>query len=78
MGAKKQLKTLSLGILLSSLVWDGMYIFLGAVVGAHTELKPAEMILLSLIGLTLLYALSFAARHLWKLRTNRKHAREEA
>jgi hypothetical protein len=55
-----------------------MYIFLGAVVGAHTELKPAEMILLSLIGLTLLYALSFAARHLWKLRTNRKHAREEA
>jgi len=78
MGAKKQLKTLSLGILLSSLVWDGMYIFLGAVVGAHTELKPAEMILLSLIGLTLLYAVSFAARHLWKLRTNRKHAREEA
>jgi membrane-associated protein len=78
LGAKKQLKTLSLGILLSSLVWDGMYIFLGAVVGAHTELKPAEMILLSLIGLTLLYALSFAARHLWKLRTNRKHAREEA
>jgi membrane-associated protein len=78
MGAKKQLKTLSLGILLSSLVWDGMYIFLGAVVGAHTELKPAEMILLSLIGLTLLYAVRFAARHLWKLRTNRKHAREEA
>jgi membrane-associated protein len=78
LGAKKQLKTLSLGILLASLVWDGMYIFLGAVVGAHAAIKPPQMILYSLIGLTLLYAVSFAARHLWKLRTNRKHAREEA
>jgi membrane-associated protein len=78
LGAKRQLKTLSLGILLASLVWDGMYIFLGAVVGAHAALKPAQMIIYSLIGLTLLYAVSFAARHLWKLRTSRKHAREEA
>jgi membrane-associated protein len=78
LGAKRQLKTLSLGILLASLVWDGLYIFLGAVVGARAAIKPPQMILYSLIGLTLLYALSFAVRHLWKLRTNRKHAREEA
>jgi hypothetical protein len=32
----------------------------------------------SLIGLTLLYAASFAIRHLWKLRTSRKRVREEA
>jgi membrane-associated protein len=78
LGAKKQLKTLSLGILLASLVWDGMYIFLGAVVGARATVKPSQMILYSLVGLTLLYAISFAARHLWKLRTNRKRARQEA
>lgn len=78
LGAKKQLKTLSLGILMASLVWDGLYIFLGAVVGAHTALKPAQMILFSLIGLTLLYAGTFAFRHLWKLGTSRRRAREEA
>ena len=78
LGAMKRLKTLSLGILLASLVWDGMYIFLGAVVGAHTALKPPQMIIYSLIGLTVLYAVSFAVRHLWKLRTSRKHVTEEA
>jgi membrane-associated protein len=78
LGAMKRLKTLSLGILLASLVWDGMYIFLGAVVGAHTALKPAQMIIYSLIGLTVLYIVSFAVRHLWKLRTTRKHVTEEA
>jgi membrane-associated protein len=78
LGAKKQLKTLSLGILLASLVWDGMYIFLGAVVGAHTTLKPPQMILYSLVGLTIIYVVSFAVRHLWKLGTSRKRVREEA
>jgi membrane-associated protein len=78
LGAKRQLKTLSLGILLASLVWDGMYICLGAVVGAHAALKPAQMIIYSLIGLTVLYAVSFAVRHLWKLRTAKRRVREEA
>jgi len=76
LGAKKQIKTLSLGILLSSLAWDGMYIFLGAVVGAHTTLKPSQMILFSLIGLTLLYAGTFAVRHLWRLTTRRRVSEE--
>jgi membrane-associated protein len=78
LGAKKQVKTLSLGILLAGLAWDGVYVFLGAVVGAHTALKPTQMIIYSLIGLTLLYAVSFAVRHLWKLRTSRKRVTEEA
>jgi uncharacterized membrane protein YuzA (DUF378 family) len=55
-----------------------MYIFLGAVVGAHSTLKPPQMIMYSLIGLTILYMVSFAVRHLWKLRTSRKRVREEA
>jgi membrane-associated protein len=78
LGAKKRLRTLSVGILLASLVWDGMYIFLGAVVGAHTALKPAQMIIFSLIGLTLLYAGTFAVKHLWKLTVSRRRVREEA
>jgi membrane protein DedA with SNARE-associated domain len=71
MGVKKQLRTLLFAIVLSSLVWDGMYIFLGAVVGANVVLKPTQMILYSLIGLTILYAVSFAIRRLLKLRASK-------
>ena len=78
LGVKKQLKVLLAGVVLSSLVWDGMYIFLGAVVGANVVLKPFQMILYSLIGLTILYAVSFAVRHLWKLRTSKRDVGEQA
>jgi membrane protein DedA with SNARE-associated domain len=77
LSVKKQLRTLLLGIVLSSLVWDGMYIFLGAVVGANVVLKPAQMILYSLIGLTILYAVSFAIRRLLKLRASKGGVREQ-
>ncbi|MCD5401265.1 hypothetical protein LR013_01540 [candidate division NPL-UPA2 bacterium] len=63
MGINRQFKTLSLGVLLSSLVWDGIYISLG-IAGGHAALEPTQMILYSLIGLTLLYAVTFTARHL--------------
>jgi len=78
LGVKKQLRVLLVGIVLSSLVWDGMYIFLGVVMGANVVLKPAQMILYSLIGLTILYAVSFAVRHLWKLRTSKRDVGEQA
>jgi len=78
LGAKKQMKALTLGILLSSLAWDGLYIVLGAVLGAHTALKPSQMILFSLIGLTALYLGTFAVRHLWKLAVSRRRVREQA
>jgi membrane protein DedA with SNARE-associated domain len=68
LGAKRQLKTLSLGVLLSSLVWDGIYISLGIVVGANVVLEPFQMILYSLAGLTLLYVTNFAVRRLLRLR----------
>lgn len=63
LGAKRQFKTLFLGVLLSSLVWDGVYIFLG-LAGGHTALKPTQMMLYSFIGLTLLYAVTFTIRGL--------------
>lgn len=67
LGVKKQLKALSLGVLLSSLVWDGVYISLG-IVGGNAVLKPIQMILYSLIGLTVLYVLTFVIRRLSKPR----------
>jgi membrane-associated protein len=78
LAVKRQLKTLLLGIVLSSLVWDGMYIFLGAVVGAKAALNPVQMILCSLIGLTILYVVTFAVRRLLKLRASKGGVKEEA
>ncbi len=73
LAVQKRLKTLLPGVLLQSLVWDGIYIALG-IAGGHTVLKPVEMLAYSLIGLTLLYILTFAIRHLsrnvLKLRRN--------
>jgi membrane-associated protein len=63
LGAKKQFKTLLVGVLLSSLIWDGIYILLG-LAGGHTALKPTQMMLYSLIGLTVLYVVTFTVRQL--------------
>jgi membrane-associated protein len=78
LGAKKQMKALALGILLASLAWDGIYIVLGVVIGAKATIEPGQMLIYSLIGLTLLYAGTFAVRHLWKLGMSRRRIREEA
>lgn len=66
LGIKRKPKVLSAGVFLSSLVWDSVYISIG-VIGASATLKPIQMILYSLIGLTVLYTVTFAIRHLPKL-----------
>ena len=71
---KRRLKTLSLGIVLSSVVWDGIYISLG-IAGGRAVLKPIEMVLYSLIGLTLLYVVTFVIRHLSRRRSARENTR---
>ncbi len=63
LGVKRQLKPLCVGVLLSGLVWDGIYIVLG-VIGGHTPLTREQMLLYSLAGLTLLYAVTVVARQL--------------
>lgn len=70
LGIKRRRTILSVGVLLSSLVWDSMYISLG-VAGGNAVLKPIQMILYSLIGLTLLYGVTFAIRHLQKRRLSK-------
>ncbi|RJQ39377.1 MAG: hypothetical protein C4555_03390 [Dehalococcoidia bacterium] len=61
-GANRRLSTNMLGILMSSLIWDGIYISLGAF-GGRIQLKPSHMMLYSLVGLTLLYVVTLTVRH---------------
>lgn len=76
MGVKKKYKILFLGIILSSLVFDGIFIIVGIVVGRNTTLKPAEMILFSLIGLTVFYLIVFSIRQISKCVKARSIARK--
>jgi len=73
-GANRRLRTNMLGILLASLIWDGVYILLG-VFGGKIKLEPSQMILYSLIGLTALYAVTLTVRY---LRRRRALSREAA
>ena len=64
LGTKRKLKVLLLGVSLSSLVYDGIYIALGAIVGTATALEPIRLILYFLVGLTIMYGVTFAIRRL--------------
>ena len=64
LGAKRKLKVLLLGVSLSSLVYDGIYIALGAIVGTTTALEPIRLVLYFLAGLTVMYGVTFAIRRL--------------
>lgn len=69
LGAKRRLPLLSLGVLMSSVIWDGIYLFFGITVGATFVGKPETMILYSLAGLTVLYVVTFAIRLIVRLRS---------
>jgi membrane-associated protein len=66
LAVRKSLRTLSIGVLLSSIVWDAVYISLGIIFGSATGIKPYYMFLASLAGLTLIYLVTFAVRRLLK------------
>jgi membrane protein DedA with SNARE-associated domain len=68
MSAKQKLSHLALGVLLSSIVWDGIYLVLGSTVGAAVVPKPQYMLLYSLGGLTVLYLVTLGVRYLIRLR----------
>lgn len=62
LSARRRWRVLSQGVLISSVVWDGIYIVLGNIVGATVVLNPVSMILYSLAGLTALYIVTFLVR----------------
>jgi membrane protein DedA with SNARE-associated domain len=69
MSAKQKLSTLALGVALSSIVWDGIYLVLGSTVGATFRPKPQYMLLYSVVVLVLLYLLTLGVRHFFHLRS---------
>ena len=75
MGVKKKYKMLFLGVILSSFIFDGIFLVVGMVVGTNTMVKPAEMILFSLIGLTVFYLVVFSIRQILKYKKARALAR---
>ncbi|MBN1189815.1 MAG: hypothetical protein JXA46_08685 [Dehalococcoidales bacterium] len=72
MGANRRLLHLSLGVLLSSVIWDGIYLIVGRTVGSAIVPKPQYMFLYSLGGLTGLYLFILSVRLLWRRRLSKK------
>jgi membrane-associated protein len=68
LGTRNRLSTLILGIMLSSFIWDGIYITIGLVVGTRVALEPAQMVLYSLGALTLLYITMFTLKFIFRRR----------
>jgi membrane-associated protein len=66
LAVKKSLRMLSMGVLLSSVVWDTIYISLGIGVGTTAAIKPIQMLFASVTGLTLIYLVTFIVRRLKK------------
>jgi membrane protein DedA with SNARE-associated domain len=64
LGFQGKLWTMLLGVLVSSVIWDAVYITLGATVGRTISLKPGEMLLFSIGGLTVIYIIVIVLRRL--------------
>ncbi len=72
MSAKQRLSNLALGVLLSSIIWDGIYLIIGGTLGPKIVPKPQYMLLYSLGGLTVLYLIVLGVRYLLRLRRSQK------
>jgi membrane-associated protein len=66
MGVKKKYKVLFLGVIISSFIFDGIFLIVGITVGANTHVKQTDMILFSLAGLTAFYLVVFSIRQISK------------
>jgi hypothetical protein len=71
MCARQKLATLALGVLLSSIVWDGVYLILGGTVSATFRPSPESMLLYSLGVLVFLYLSTLGIRQLFRLHSAR-------
>jgi membrane-associated protein len=66
LAVKRKPAMLSLGVLLSSAVWDVSYISLGVIFGSTAAVKPVYMFLVSFAGLTVVYLVTLTVRSLIK------------
>jgi membrane-associated protein len=68
LAVKKRPGMLSLGVLLSSIIWDTAYISLGAILGSTVAIKPIYMLIYSVGGLTVIYLVTIVVRILIRRR----------
>ncbi|MEK7354763.1 MAG: hypothetical protein AABZ77_09685 [Chloroflexota bacterium] len=74
LGAKRKLKVLLLGVALSSLVYEGIYLTLGAIVGKTAKVEPIRLILYFIASLTVIYVITFAIRRVISSLTKRRRS----
>lgn len=72
MSARQKLSHLALGVLLSSIIWDGVYLIIGGTLGPKVVPKPQYILLYSIGGVTILYLVTLGVRYFWRRRSNRK------
>lgn len=73
LGALRRWRVLAAGVVISSLVWDNIYIIIGAI-GGKAVLKPYELVIYSLVGLTVIYLASLVGKLLNRWRATRGNA----
>ena len=64
LSARRDIKTLLLAVTISTLVYDGVYIILGTVVGTTIAQEPIRVLPYMLGGLTIIYLVTFGVRSL--------------
>jgi len=72
LGAKRKWKVLLLGVGISSLVYEAVYLILGAIVGTTAKLEPFSLMLYFLFALTVIYIVTFVIRRLISFLTRRQ------
>ena len=78
LGARKRLKPLMLGILISGTIYEGVYIGLGAVVGTTAKTPTPYVLLYFAGGLTVFYTVAFSVRMLFKTLKRRRAQKNAA
>ncbi|MFA5438580.1 hypothetical protein [Dehalococcoides sp.] len=72
MGAKRKTKVLMLGVLISGIFYDALYVIFGAVVGKVFTLNSVQMVIIFTGGLTVLYIGTFVVQQIVSRLKNKK------
>lgn len=66
MAGKKRPWMLTLGVLLSSIIFDSLYIAIGAIFGSTAKIEPGYLLLVSLGVMAVIYLITFIVKRLIK------------
>jgi hypothetical protein len=78
LGANRKMKVNALGILISSLVFDGTYVILGAIVGTTPVISPYYIVLFFIAGVALMWGLTFLLKRSGRLLSHAGNTSEKA